>query len=264
MKIRVLLLAALIVGGGVALPGSAAHADTLGGIDVVPGKGNAETLISVVTERGCSTPAKRVSAVLYGKGLPAKGQIVVAPSEFLFSTTRPMELPLSNAFVIYAQRNSTGLQGTYRLKVLCTDRIGITVLDEFATTMNWRTPGGSLKNIEKATFTAKSTAGVVAKAAAAAKASTAPASPGAPGAAQTPGSVPPSAAADPTPGPGGVLPDVEAPDGSNPGVEGLVDAAAQEPASSSSDNSAWYVVGFSILALLVAAALWFRGRRATS
>lgn len=263
MKLRFVLLGAVLVSAALISPLAPARADTLGGVDVVPAKGNAETLVSVVTERGCVEPAKRVSAVLYGKGLPAKGQVVVTPSEFLLSTTRPMELPLSNAFVVYAERNSTGLQGTYQLKVLCTDRIGIKVLDEFSTTMSWRTPGGSVKNIEKATFTAQSTAGVVAKAAAA-KASPAPGASGSSGARQTPDAASPQDPAATAPGPGGVLPDEEAPDGSNPGLNGLVDAAAQEPASDSSDNSAWYVVGFSVVALMVAAALWFRGRRTTS
>jgi len=258
VKIRVLFLAALIVGGGFVIPGSAAHADTLGGIDVVPSKGTSETPISVVTERGCSTPAKRVSAVLYGKGLPAKGQVVVAPNEVGFSTTRPMQLPLSNAFVIYAQRNSTGLQGTYRLKVLCTDRIGITVLDEFVTTMNWRTPGGSLKNIEKATYTAKSTAGVVAALAAAPKVSTPPPGQG-PGAPASPGVTP---GASPKASTG--LPDVEAPDGSNPGTDKLVTNASTPPPAGPQDRTPWFVVGASLLALSAAAALWFRGRRTTS
>jgi hypothetical protein len=254
-------MSALIVATAVVvIPSTPVQAASLGGIDVVPGKGNAQTLISVVTERGCTEPAKRVSAVVFGKGLPDEGQVVVAPSEFLFSSTRPMELPLSNAFVIYAKRNATALQGTYELKVRCTDRIGVTVLDEFSTTMSWRTPGGSLKNIEKASFTAKSTAGVVA----AASATPAPAPKSTPGGTAPSTPNPSSSASAATPAPGGAIPDYENPDGSNPGVDDLVaEATAAGATESSQDRSVWFVVGFSAIALLIAAALWFRGRRST-
>lgn len=261
MKLRVLISALLVMMASVVIPSSPVQAASLGGIDVVPSKGSALTLISVVTERGCNEPAKRVSAVVYGKGLPDRGQVVVAPSTLLLSTTRPMELPLSNAFVIYAQRNATALQGTYELKVRCTDRIGVTVLDEFSTTMSWRTPGSALKNVEQAAFTAKSTAGVVP---AASGATASPAPKATPGGSARSAPNPDASAPVVTAAPGGAIPEYENPDGSNPGVAELVDPATAAGASDRTpDRSVWFVVGFSVIALLIAAALWFRGRRST-
>jgi hypothetical protein len=220
----------------------AANADVLGGVDVVPTKGNAETLISVVTERGCQEPAERVSAVLTGPGLPRDGQIVVSPSELLFSTTRPMELPLSNAFVVYADRNSTPLQGTYTIAVRCTDRIGVTVVDEFRTTMSWSTPGGTQANVAKATFVAKSTAGVVAG-----RTASASPAPSASTTAPTPGEQP--------------LADDERADGSNP-VPGGADAAGSSEADDGdgSDLRNVLLLGGGLVALLVAGVLALRGR----
>jgi hypothetical protein len=136
----------------------AAAAD--GGVAWSETKGNALTLLSVTTEDGCPEDAQRVSASLFGKGLPDRGQVVVAPSTFLFATDGPMTLPFSNAFVVYAERNSTELEGRYRLEVRCTDRFGVNSLATFGASMTWATPGGGVRNIDKATFTARNTADV--------------------------------------------------------------------------------------------------------
>lgn len=239
------LTLALAAAAVLAVPWSSpAHAETLGGIDVVPTKGNAETLVSVVTERGCQEPAARVSAVLTGPGLPQDGQVIVAPSELLFSTTRPMELPLSNAFVVYADRNSTPLQGTYTIIVRCTDRIGVTVVDEFRTTMNWSTPSKKLANVAEATYVAKSTAGVVA--AAAAKRATPPTG--------SPSATAPVRGDQP-------LANDERADGSNPGLDGDASASGAPQSGGNDGLRTVLVLGAGLLALLIAGVLALRGRR---
>jgi hypothetical protein len=253
-----------------------AMAQDLGGIDVVPTKGNATTPMSVVTERGCAEPAERVSAVLTGEGLPEKGQVVLTPSELLFSTTRPMELPLSDAFVVYAQRNATPLTGTYTLSVRCTDRIGVNVLDTFSTTMTWKTPSGSLANVDKATYVAKSTAGVVPKTPAAQGDATSnggtadSASPSERGAGDETDS-PAEGSSGPTgtgsdapiaPGPGEQpLANDEGPDGSNPeSVVGVEDLASSSAPDQGTPLITWLLLGASAIALLVAGGLFARGR----
>jgi hypothetical protein len=254
------------------LPASPAVAASLGGVDVLPAKGTSATPMSLITERGCAEPAERVSAVALGKCFPDGGQIIVAPSEVLFSTTRPMELPVSNAFVIYADRNNAPLSGTYTIEVRCTDRIGVTVLDEFSTTMTWKTPGSSLAKIDQATYTAKNTAGVVeelekqrkeAERLAAEQAEDAQDSGGTP---EESTDAPDAAADDAPTGPRpGELPvdGGERPDGSNPDT--LVDAAeAAAPADGDSNITTLLLLGGGAIALLTAGFLFFRGRSSTS
>jgi hypothetical protein len=222
--------------------------------------------MSVITERGCSEPAKRVSAIVTGKGFPEDGQVVLSPSEVLFSTNRPMELPLSNAFVVYADRNATALSGTYTITVRCTDRVGVTVLDTFSSTMVWKTPGNTKAKVRSATYVAKDTAGVLEaqqKAAAKAQASAAPNDQ----ATAAPSEAPPadgSGSAGPAPGEQPLAND-ELPDGSNPGAVAAAEPeAASDTASSSSTPQNWLVLGIAVLALLGATALFFKGRRPTS
>lgn len=267
MRRLALALASLAV--GVALPimlAVPASAGNLGGLDFLPSTGNAETPMSVITERGCAEPAKRVSAIVTGNGFPEDGQVVLSPSEVLFSTTRPMELPLSNAFVVYADRNATALSGTYTITVRCTDRVGVTVIDTFSSTMVWKTPGNAKAKVRSATYVAKNTAGVIeaqTKAAAKAQASAAPN-----GQETTaPSAAPPadgSGGAGPAPGEQPLAND-ELPDGSNPGA---VAAADPEAISASDSNSSslqtGIVLGAAALALLAAVALFFKGRRPSS
>jgi hypothetical protein len=254
---------------GAAAPAAAA---SLGGIDVLPAKGNAQTPLSLITERGCAEPAERVSAVAIGKGLPEGGQVIVSPSEVLFSTTRPMELPVSNAFVIYADRNNTALQGAYTIKVRCTDRIGVTVLDEFTTTMTWTTPGGSRAKVEQATYTAKNTAGVLAalekqRKAAEKQAAEQEAEQGGgsgSGSEATPGATPSEADDAPTgPRPGEQpLAGSELADGSNPGA--AVDASSQPPGSGERNTlTTTVLLVLGAAALAVAGFLFLRGRSST-
>jgi hypothetical protein len=159
IKIKRIMSAALVAGTAlVSVVVPSASASERGGIAWSATKGNAETLITVYTETGCQYPATKVKAELFGEGMPAEGQVVFSPSTADFSATGPMALPLSNAFVVYAQRNATALMGKYTLKVQCIDRLGAKVIDEFVSTMKWSTPGDSLKNIEKATYTATNTA----------------------------------------------------------------------------------------------------------
>jgi hypothetical protein len=249
------------------LPLTSASAADLGGLDVLPGKGNAQTPMSVITERGCTEPAKRVSAIVTGKGFPADGQVVLAPSQILLSTTQPMELPLSNAFVVYAQRNNTALNGTYTITVRCTDRIGVTVLDTFSTTMTWRTAGRSVAKVDTATYVAKNTAGVVAAAQkAASEQKPVAATPGTstdtiPGRASGATTAPPDTDATPAPVP---LANGERADGSNPDAEKA--ATASEPAASASTSSTttWLLLGLAVGALVAAALIFFRGRGSTT
>jgi hypothetical protein len=159
IEIKRIISAALIAGAAlVSVVAPSASAGERGGIAWSATKGNAETLITVYTETGCQYPATKVKVELFGEGMPAEGQVVLSPSTADFSATGPMMLPLSNAFVVYAQRNATPLVGKYTLKVQCIDRLGAKVIDEFVSTMKWSTPGDSLKNIEKATYTATNTA----------------------------------------------------------------------------------------------------------
>jgi hypothetical protein len=260
------LAASAILGAALtSLPMAPVYAADLGGIDVVPTTGNALSLISIVTERGCSEPAERVSAVLKGKGLPAEGQIIVAPNEVLFSTTRPMELPLSNAFVVYADRNGTALSGKYTVTVRCTDRIGVNVIDEFSTTMTWKTPGGSASNVEKATFTAVSSAGVVEEATdepgdkpdaptTGSDGATAP-SDGAQGREATDE---PASPVSPGEQP---LANDELPDGSNPDAARTADDVTASTAADASTPWNAVFLGGAALALLAGAWLLFRGSR---
>ena len=159
IEIKRIVSASLIAGAVLmSLVAPSASASERGGIAWSATKGNAESLITVYTETGCQYPATKVKAELFGEGMPAEGQVVFSPSTADFSATGPMVLPLSNAFVVYAQRNATPLVGKYTLKVQCIDRLGAKVIDEFVSTMKWSTPGDSLKNIEKATYTATNTA----------------------------------------------------------------------------------------------------------
>ena len=159
IEVKRIISAALIAGAAlVSVVAPSASAAERGGIAWSATKGNAETLITVYTETGCQYPATKVKVELFGEGMPAEGQVVLSPSTADFSATGPMVLPLSNAFVVYAQRNATALVGKYTLKVECIDRLGAKVIDEFVSTMKWSTPGDSLKNIEKATYTATNTA----------------------------------------------------------------------------------------------------------
>ena len=159
IKVKRIISAALIAGAAlVSVVAPSASAAERGGIAWSATKGNAETLITVYTETGCQYPATKVKVELFGEGMPAEGQVVLSPSTADFSATGPMVLPLSNAFVVYAQRNATALVGKYTLKVECIDRLGAKVIDEFVSTMKWSTPGDSLKNIEKARYTATNTA----------------------------------------------------------------------------------------------------------
>jgi hypothetical protein len=262
------ILCAALTAAGLVSP-ARASADSLGGLDVIPAKGNAQTPMSVVTERGCAEPAERVSAVLTGKGMPKDGQVVLSPTEVLFSTTRPMELPLSNAFVVYADRNATALSGKYTITVRCTDRIGVNVLDTFSTTMTWKTPGGSAANAAKATYVAQNTAGVV-------NAEPAPGSTsgggseggeGGPSAAapEDPADQEQSSSDDPTPAPGPgerALANDELPDGSNPDARAATDGvtAAAESGDDGSSGAPWLVLLAVGLLLAGAGAVFLRGR----
>lgn len=258
-----LALASMAV--GVALPitlAGPASAGSRGGLDFLPSTGNAETPMSVITERGCAEPAKRVSAIVTGNGFPEDGQVVLSPSEVLFSTTRPMELPLSNAFVVYADRNATALSGTYTITVRCTDRVGVTVLDTFSSTMVWKTPGNAKAKVRSATYVAKDTAGVLEaqeKAAAKAQASAAPNDQETPAPSAAP-SADGSDSAGPAPGEQPLAND-ELPDGSNPNVFEPSDSATS---STSSSPQRWIVLGAAALALLGALVLFFKGRRPSS
>jgi hypothetical protein len=122
---------------------SAASAAELGGLAFTPSKGSAETLMTLTTERGCTEGAAVVTALMAGPGMPSGGQVIFGPSALELSTTSPMVLPVSNAFVVFAQDNATTLDGKYTVTVQCLDAQAATVLDSFDSTMTWEMPKGS-------------------------------------------------------------------------------------------------------------------------
>lgn len=241
---------------------SPARADTIGGIAWLPNKGTSETLITVQTSAPCDTPAQRVSAVLFGKGLPPEGEVVFSPSRIDFSYTERLVLPLNNAFVIYAENNNTILQGKYTLKVRCIDRLGATVIDDFVGTMTWNTPGGSIKNIDKATFVATNTAkldpdlvGVGAPRGAGEVQSPDAAVP----TAQAPGTSPGSAPA--TARPDAAAPKPEESPATTPQPQGTPSAQASGVETPRSPALIWFGVAAIVAAAIAGTAIWLRRRR---
>jgi hypothetical protein len=156
-----LLVLVAVAAATTLLPSVPAHAaKSLGGVAFEPAKGNVETLVSLTTENGCPEGTEYVTAKMSGFGFPGDGQAIVAPTRLLVSEEQPMLLPINDSFFNFAEDRSTPLKGTYTITVRCTDKFAIKSYGDFTASMTWETPGGSLKNLRKATFRAKNTAAI--------------------------------------------------------------------------------------------------------
>ena len=129
-----------------------AQATVIGEATLTPSTGNADSIIAVATPAPCAEPAVKVRVIVTGFGFLA-GKVVYTPQTVGFSTTNPMNLSLSNTFVVYAENEGTYLAGDYDIRAQCVSSLGTTIYDEFSTTMRWTTPGNVLANVGSATYT---------------------------------------------------------------------------------------------------------------
>jgi hypothetical protein len=147
--------AALVAGIGLMSVASPAQAAVVGGATLSPSAGGVTTAISITTDGPCAAPATRVRVRINGFGLEGTGTGIngVSPTAIGFSTTGPMTLPLEQAFVVYANNNSTYLDGDYTVTVQCLNNLGTVIYDEYRNKMTWTTPGNTVANLSAATYT---------------------------------------------------------------------------------------------------------------
>jgi Bacterial Ig-like domain (group 3) len=159
IRTTAIAVSAAVVAGLGLIAVAPAQATVTGGATLSPATGGVNSLISITSSGPCVAPATRVKVTVVGFGLNINA---VAPTAIGFSTTGPMTLPFSNSFLVYANNNSTYLDGDYDVRIQCINNLGTVVYDEFRNKMTWTTPGNSIANIANATYVSQADAPAVA------------------------------------------------------------------------------------------------------
>ena len=110
---------------------------TRGSLTFIPGTGRDTTPMYAVTSGGCPQAATNVVGMLYGKGFPAQGVVVVSNNDTSTYHAGSFGVPPQDTLAAFAMQAGIKLQGAYRLALKCTDQFAMKTYAEFSGTITF-------------------------------------------------------------------------------------------------------------------------------
>ncbi len=137
---RVAVLLAVALGVLVPPAPASAHADTIGGVIVIPGTGSDLDPLRLRTSAGCPAKANAYYAKMRGPGFPPDGQIITTNTAAGMSHSIGFDVYVALIMRDYAMDNHTTLGGRYDITVYCANHVTLKSYGEFTGSLEFTSP----------------------------------------------------------------------------------------------------------------------------